>query len=51
MDNYIEVIKAASKGDRDKVLHLSRDMKFLTGYESKVSYLDTDYLYMMKSKL
>ncbi|XP_034951611.1 LOW QUALITY PROTEIN: atypical kinase COQ8B, mitochondrial [Chelonus insularis] len=36
MDNYIEIIDAASKGDRDQVLNLSREMKFLTGYESKV---------------
>ena len=37
MDKYIEVINAASYGDRDKVLNLSREMKFLTGYESKAS--------------
>ncbi|CAD6217207.1 GSCOCG00004724001-RA-CDS [Cotesia congregata] len=36
MDNYIEIINGASYGDRDKVLRLSREMKFLTGYESKV---------------
>ncbi|EZA61612.1 atypical kinase COQ8B, mitochondrial isoform X2 [Ooceraea biroi] len=36
MDKYIEVINAASDGNRDKVLHLSREMKFLTGYESKI---------------
>ncbi|XP_029156008.1 atypical kinase COQ8B, mitochondrial [Nylanderia fulva] len=36
MDKYIEVINAASEGNRDKVLQLSRDMKFLTGYESKI---------------
>jgi len=38
MDKYIEVINAASKKNREKVLHLSREMKFLTGYESKVLY-------------
>ncbi|XP_033207641.1 atypical kinase COQ8B, mitochondrial [Belonocnema kinseyi] len=36
MDKYIEVINGASEGDREKVLTLSRDMGFLTGYESKV---------------
>lgn len=36
MDKYIEVIYAASEGDRDKILNLSREMGFLTGYESKI---------------
>lgn len=36
MDKYIEVINGASEGDREKVLNLSREMGFLTGYESKV---------------
>lgn len=36
MDKYIEVINAASLGDREKVLNISRDMGFLTGYETKV---------------
>ncbi|XP_073497590.1 atypical kinase COQ8B, mitochondrial [Phyllobates terribilis] len=35
-DEYIEVVKAAAEGDREKVLRKSRDMKFLTGYETKV---------------
>ncbi|XP_072405577.1 atypical kinase COQ8B, mitochondrial [Chiloscyllium punctatum] len=35
-DNYIEVVRAAADGDRDKVLQKSRDLKFLTGYETKV---------------
>ncbi|KAK0153663.1 Atypical kinase COQ8A, mitochondrial [Merluccius polli] len=34
-DLYIEVIKAAADQNRDAVLKMSRDMKFLTGYESK----------------
>ncbi|KAM9707465.1 atypical kinase COQ8A, mitochondrial isoform 1-T1 [Menidia menidia] len=34
-DTYIEIIKAASEQDREGVLLRSRDMKFLTGYESK----------------
>ena len=36
MDKYIEVIYAASENDRDKILNLSREMGFLTGYESKI---------------
>ncbi|XP_061599862.1 atypical kinase COQ8A, mitochondrial isoform X2 [Cololabis saira] len=34
-DIYIEVIKAAAEQDRERVLVKSREMKFLTGYESK----------------
>ncbi|XP_028250778.1 atypical kinase COQ8A, mitochondrial isoform X2 [Parambassis ranga] len=34
-DTYIEVIKAAAEKDREGVLQRSREMKFLTGYESK----------------
>ncbi|XP_020787380.1 atypical kinase COQ8A, mitochondrial [Boleophthalmus pectinirostris] len=34
-DTYIEVIKAAADQDRDLVLHKSREMKFLTGFETK----------------
>lgn len=45
MDKYIEVIKGAADGDREKVLILSREMGFLTGYESKVS----DHLNFMVS--
>lgn len=37
MDQYIEVIKSAADGDKERVLKISRDMGFLTGYESKVS--------------
>ncbi|XP_039294170.1 atypical kinase COQ8B, mitochondrial isoform X2 [Nilaparvata lugens] len=35
MDQYICVIKAAADSDRDKVLELSKQMGFLTGYETK----------------
>ncbi|XP_075043131.1 atypical kinase COQ8B, mitochondrial [Mixophyes fleayi] len=35
-DEYIEVVKAAAEGDRLKVLQKSRDLKFLTGFETKV---------------
>ncbi|XP_060799229.1 atypical kinase COQ8B, mitochondrial isoform X1 [Neoarius graeffei] len=34
-DDYIEVVHAASVGDRAKVLQKSKDLKFLTGYETK----------------
>uniref|UniRef100_A0A8D2DC54 Coenzyme Q8B n=1 Tax=Sciurus vulgaris TaxID=55149 RepID=A0A8D2DC54_SCIVU len=34
-DHYIEVVKAAAEGDRDQVLQKSRDLKFLTGFETK----------------
>ncbi|XP_030027781.1 atypical kinase COQ8B, mitochondrial [Manduca sexta] len=36
MDQYIEIVKAASVGDRGAILRMSREMKLLTGYESKV---------------
>lgn len=39
MDQYIEVIKSAADGDKERVLKISRDMGFLTGYESKVSLM------------
>ncbi|XP_075963820.1 atypical kinase COQ8A, mitochondrial [Anarhichas minor] len=35
-DTYIEIINAATNNNREVVLQRSRDMKFLTGYESKV---------------
>lgn len=44
MDQYIEIIHAASRGDRDAILRMSREMKFLTGYESKImeeTHVDT----------
>ncbi|KAJ0022509.1 hypothetical protein NQD34_009999 [Periophthalmus magnuspinnatus] len=34
-DDYIQVVHAASVGDRDTVLKKSRDLKFLTGFEAK----------------
>ncbi|KAF5896870.1 aarF domain-containing protein kinase 4-like, partial [Clarias magur] len=34
-DDYIEVVHAASVGDRDRVLQKSKDLKFLTGFETK----------------
>ncbi|KAM3911440.1 atypical kinase COQ8B, mitochondrial isoform 1-T2 [Leptodactylus fuscus] len=35
-DEYIEVVRAAADGDRARVLDKSRDLKFLTGFETKV---------------
>ncbi|XP_075692219.1 atypical kinase COQ8B, mitochondrial [Rhinoderma darwinii] len=35
-DDYIEVVKAAAEGDRARVIEKSRDLKFLTGFETKV---------------
>lgn len=37
VDKYIRIIRAAADGDRNAVLKWSRDLKFLTGYETKVS--------------
>ncbi|XP_071656936.1 atypical kinase COQ8B, mitochondrial isoform X2 [Patagioenas fasciata] len=34
-DHYIEVIRGAADGDRSKVLQKSRDLGFLTGFETK----------------
>ncbi|KAJ6663610.1 hypothetical protein lerEdw1_009689 [Lerista edwardsae] len=35
-DHYIEVVRAAADGDRAKVLRKSRDLRFMTGLETKV---------------
>lgn len=32
-----QVVKAAAEGDRAKVLQKSKDLKFMTGFETKVS--------------
>lgn len=36
VDIYIEIIRGAADNDRDLVLKKSREIGFLTGYESKV---------------
>ncbi|CAH1965303.1 unnamed protein product [Acanthoscelides obtectus] len=36
MDQYVRILKAACDGDRNTVLNVSKDLGFLTGYESKV---------------
>jgi aarF domain-containing kinase len=35
-DMYMDMVKGAADGDRDRVLQVSRDIGFLTGYESKI---------------
>lgn len=37
MDQYVRILKAACDSDRVTVLDVSKDLGFLTGYESKVS--------------
>lgn len=37
VEKYVRIIKAASDSDRETVLVGSRDIGFLTGYESKVN--------------
>ncbi|KAH1019624.1 hypothetical protein HUJ04_009416 [Dendroctonus ponderosae] len=37
MDKYVQVLKGACDGSRDTVLNMSKEIGFLTGYESKVS--------------
>jgi aarF domain-containing kinase len=48
-DIYIEIIKAAADGDRDRVLQRSRDIRFLTGYESKVNDKCNSFTYYKPS--
>lgn len=36
VDMYIQLIRGAADGDRNKVLQVSRDIGFLAGYEAKV---------------
>lgn len=38
IDMYIQLIRGAADGDRNKVLQVSRDIGFLAGYESKVMW-------------
>ena len=35
VDRYIQIIRAAADNDRKGVLHWSRELKFLTGFETK----------------
>ncbi|XP_031340786.1 atypical kinase COQ8B, mitochondrial [Photinus pyralis] len=35
VDNYVRIMKAATENDKETVMKVSQDMKFLTGYESK----------------
>ena len=36
VDKYMRIIKASADGDRQTILEGSRDIGFLTGYETKV---------------
>ncbi|KAF5302370.1 hypothetical protein FQA39_LY10409 [Lamprigera yunnana] len=36
VDNYVRIIKAASESDRTTVVNVSKELKLLTGYESKI---------------
>lgn len=46
LDVYVKIIKAAGQGDRDTVLKASREIGFLTGYESKVSIVNRNVKYL-----
>jgi aarF domain-containing kinase len=35
VDKYIRIIKGAAENDRQSILKWSRELKFLTGYETK----------------
>ncbi|CAH1181702.1 unnamed protein product [Phyllotreta striolata] len=35
-EQYVKILKAACDGDRETVLNISKNMGFLTGYESKI---------------
>ena len=39
VDKYMRIIKASADGDRQTILEGSRDIGFLTGYETKVKQL------------
>ncbi|PAV83253.1 hypothetical protein WR25_19806 [Diploscapter pachys] len=36
VDQYMKIIKAAYDGDKEKIIHYSREIGFLTGYESEL---------------
>lgn len=36
IDKYVKILKGACDGDKDAVLKVSRELGFLTGYESKI---------------
>jgi aarF domain-containing kinase len=38
VDKYIRIIRAAADRDREGVREWSKQVKFLTGYESKVKF-------------
>ena len=47
VDKYIRIIRGAADGDRQSVLNWSRELKFLTGYETKTmenAHIDAVYI-------
>ncbi|XP_042337182.1 atypical kinase COQ8A, mitochondrial-like, partial [Plectropomus leopardus] len=51
-DTYIEIIHAAANQDREGVLQKSRDMRFLTGYESKVTNIFIiSHIYILRATI
>ncbi|CAG9763698.1 unnamed protein product [Ceutorhynchus assimilis] len=42
MDKYVQVLKGACDGNRDIVLNVSKELGFLTGYESKMEDAHVD---------
>ena len=50
MNDYIEVVYAASIGDRTTVLEKSRSLKFLTGYEAKVRIVIKTFHFISRSQ-
>lgn len=38
VDKYVRIIYGASRNDAKEILKWSRELKFLTGYESKVGF-------------
>jgi predicted unusual protein kinase regulating ubiquinone biosynthesis (AarF/ABC1/UbiB family) len=49
VNTYFKIIDAAAHKKRDEVLEFSRDIGFLTGYESKVRYI-LNYFKLMKGR-
>jgi hypothetical protein len=49
VNTYFKIIDAAAHKKRDAVLEYSRDIGFLTGYESKVRYI-LNYFKLMKDR-
>jgi aarF domain-containing kinase len=50
VNTYFKIIDAAAHKKRDEVLEYSRDIGFLTGYESKVGYVVFLFLELIKGR-